>query len=339
MFPFTVKYKKKFEKANEIESDYIAYNESSNLVKNDSVNNIDTSYEALKKSHNLGIDFGKSNAKSKSMSSAFSNIKKVIFKEKDATDATADIIIDTVKSYGYGYVVGNGSMMLSSGIKSVNKVVLNNTSNKLITEASKNISRNLTKGMTPVLIVSSSIEYGKSILKYINNEITADELVNEVGEKSCNIAGSLAGGKAGAFIGTIAIPIPGVGAVVGEVIGSLVGYIVTNQLCNAVKSLMNLNSIDSEEYARLRTMYNELYERRKFERIQMEKKYKEFHKKRRSKLKASFNDIEKAAIDGDYDIVNSSIESILEEFDIKIRFKTQKEFDSFMEDKNSTLVL
>lgn len=125
--------------------------------------------------------------------STVNNIVQLARKEKDVGEAISDI----AKSAGDSFISSAGVDMLQSAMRECSKKIPN--------EALKNI---LTKNL-PIQQISAIITTGGSIVRYLNDDITADECVVELVLNGLGTlvytAGSILGGPAGAILSTIVV--------------------------------------------------------------------------------------------------------------------------------------
>ncbi len=269
--------------------------------------------EILKDSHNAGVEAAKSSFILGGAISGAQNIYSVIFEDKAINDAIEDTVKSTVIATGSSYIVSASG----SAIKS-------------IMHSSKNsIVRNLGKTNAPAMIVTGTMEVGKSICKYAKGNINEEELLMELGEKGTGMVAA----SYGTAIGTAILP------GIGSIIGGMVGYTASSMLYNGALSALTDSRISYER----RIIIEKLAEQSI---LQMEMYEDQFKKEAKDVLQHRdeiFNDILTGMRDG---ILNDNIDDFFTNvntlgnyFGVELQFKTFDEFDKFMSDDDTIVVL
>lgn len=140
--------------------------------------------------------------------SSVQNIVSVIEDEKSIENAAQDIVRDSSKAGLAAFTVTTSSSIVKGVLKNSSKEAFQKIASTSIPDASI------------VLIYSSA----QTIREFYQGDITTQECLLELGEKSCNVAGSYAGGA----LGTV------VGGPVGGTIGSIVGGTLTSGVYNII---------------------------------------------------------------------------------------------------------
>lgn len=284
--------------------------------------------EVFRDAHNAGIEAAKTGLLIGGSISIAQNLYAVVNNKKDLDEAVKDITLSTAKSGLIAYTVGGTGTYLKS--------IMHSSKNQLI--------RRLGTTSTPTLMVTGTIEIGKSIKKYACGEIDEKELLEELGEKGVGMitAGYTAssGTIIGATIGSV-VPVVGtsLGGIVGGVIGGILGYNVSGALYKGALDALKAESISYER----RIIIEKLAE----EAIEENKKYKEMFIKisnkklldRNKKIKDFFEIFNKGIIENDIDKCIFSINNIGKIFGYDLQFNSMKEFDEFMSDENTILEL
>ena len=165
--------------------------------------------------------------------SIIQNCVALIKGEKNSKEAALAVAGDTTKAAAISFVTGfSGSAI---------KGAMHNAKNTTL--------RALSKSNLAGTLVTTTVETGKTLKKYINGEISGLDCLEELGEKG---TGQVSAAMF-AVIGQAAIPIP----VVGGLIGSMVGYALSTAFYKEV-----VNTLKTEKFA-------------KEERIRIEKECKE----------------------------------------------------------------
>lgn len=284
--------------------------------------------EIFKDVHNAGMEAAKTGLLVGGSISIAQNLYAIANNEKDLDDAIKDVTVTTVKSGLIAYTVGGTGTYLKS--------VMHSSRNQLI--------RRLGTTSVPTLMVTGTIEIGKSIKKYAYGEIDEKELLEELGEKGVGMitAGYIAssGAIVGATIGSV-VPIIGTsfGGIVGGVIGGILGYNVSGALYKGALDALKAENISYQR----RIIIEKLAE----EAIEENEKYKKMFIKisteklldRDKKIKEFFNNFNEGIVENDIDKCIFSINNIGKIFGYDLQFKSMKEFDEFMSDKNTILEL
>ena len=150
-------------------------------------------------SHRAGIEGAKIGAVVGGSISLLTNLFDVALEKKQLGEAAQDLAIDTVQAAALGY----GTAFVGAAIKGG------------LQQSGSHTLRTLSKTNAPAMIVDICLSLSGSIKRYVNDEISEAQLLNEVGEKG---AGMLSSGMMAA-LGQVAIPIPFVGAAIGAMIG------------------------------------------------------------------------------------------------------------------------
>lgn len=256
------------------------------------------------------------------------NLYAVVKEEKDMGEAIKDIATTTVKSGVISYTVGSSGTYIKS--------IMHSSESQLI--------RRLGTTSVPTLIVTGTIEVGKSIKRYACGEIDEKELLEELGEKGVGMitAGYCAssGAVVGATIGSV-VPIIGtsIGGVIGGFVGGVLGYNISGVLYKEA-----LGALKAEELSYERRL---VIEKLAEQAIEENRRYKEMFIKfsreqlmnREERINNYFSKLNDGILENNIDKCISSINDIGKIFGYDFQFKSMKEFDEFMSDKNSVLEL
>jgi len=167
-----------------------------------------TAKDIVRIAHSAGVDAAKTGAVIGGGISLIRNTVSVVRGEKEAAVAMAE----TVVSAGKAAVVSYGTAALGSSLKGA------------MQNAPDEILRTLSKTNMPTIVVTTALETGKTLKKYIAGEIDGTECLEELGEKGTSMLSSAMFAGQGALAGTLLIPIPGIGTVIGGLIGGMIGY-------------------------------------------------------------------------------------------------------------------
>ncbi|WP_102401043.1 hypothetical protein [Haloimpatiens massiliensis] len=307
--------------------------------------------EAFKDANGQGMKSAKVSAGITGVVSGTQNIKAVIDGDKEIFEAIIDTSKDVAMSSAISYVTTAGG--------SLAKVGLDKTAEQITTKLGTNVvSKGVSQGMKTVsnnvaVAITCSIEAVKSFDKYFSGEISGQELVVELGEKGTGITasligsqiGGLIGGVAGGFVGTFVLPGGGtlsgasVGKFVGEAIGGMIGYLVGTQLYSATVKLLSYDKVAAEKRQRIMEFCDYCSMRLNAERKALDNLVNNYLLEKHDGFKKSFNMLDKAVIENDFDCIDEGLTRIARAFDSAFKFKTFDEFDEFMLDENTILKL
>lgn len=305
-----------------------------------------TGQAMLQDFHESGVKGAQVGAAVSGTLSGVQNIHAAIKGDKEIGEAIVDTAIDTAKGACVSYAVSFSSTAVKAGAQKVGEKI-----------GSKTLQAFANSAKGPAIFITSTIEVGKSLKKYMDGELGTADLFIELGEKGTGIlcgevgavvgeaCGVAAGTAIGAFIGTVIIPGLGtgagalagakIGAIVGPIVGSMVGYMVGTQIYQSVHSL--ISQYDSEKYIRMKAIYEHAYQRMKKERLELERQIDLHFANRKAYFSDCFKQMENAIFDNDIEAVNNRLADILGAFEETLQFKNFKEFDDFMLDDGSVL--
>ena len=256
-------------------------------------------------SHRAGKEGAKYGAVIGGSISLLTNVFAVAQDNKQLDEAAKDVLLATGKSAAIGYATAFTGSALKGAMQ----------------QSSKTALRNLSNTSAPTLVLNICISLASSIKRYVNDEITEAQLLEEVGEKG---AGMLSA-SVYAALGQIAIPIPFVGAAVGGMIGYTLSSMFYQAALDAAKqadaakaNLVRVREIEAaarEEIDRQRTALD-TFMRKEFPELQHETQQLFLH-------------IDTVAGD-DADAFATAINRYAELLGAQLQFKNQMEFDGFM---------
>lgn len=265
-----------------------------------------TRIDILKTSHRAGLEGAKYGAIIGGSISLLTNVFAVAQDKKQLDEAAKDVLLDT----GKGVIVGYATAATGAAIKGA------------MQQSSKETLRALSKTNAATLALNACISLGSSITRYVNDEITEAELLEEVGEKG---TGMLSSGMYAA-LGQLAIPIPFVGAAVGGMIGYTLSSMFYQAALGAAKdadaakaNLARVREIEAaarEEIDRQRAALDE-FMRKEFPELLQETEQLFAH--------IEAHDAENV------DAFAAAINRYAELLGAQLQFKNQMEFDGFME--------
>lgn len=285
--------------------------------------------DTLRTAHEGGVKQAKTGAMLAGGISAAQNVAAVAKGEKSVGAAAIDTAVDTAKGAAVSYVTTTGASLLKVGLQEAGK--------RSATQGSKQVFTALGKGNTPALIVTSTLEVGKSVKRYLDGELDAKGLVAELGEKGTGIVASTFGAELGGVIGTAVgtMIFPGVGtaigAVAGAVIGSMVGYMVGTQLYQSTLQFLAL-PLEAEKWRLIKEMCDQAREIMERERLELVLLYAAHFASRQVQLLGHFESIRESILANDSQAIISRLGNIAVLFGGTLGFKNFEEFDAFMLD-------
>lgn len=180
-----------------------------------------TAKDIVKLAHRAGLEQAKNGAVLGGSISFVRNVIEYFKGEKTAKEAAVSVVGDTTSAAALSYATA----FAGSGIKG------------MMQNAKSSIVRSASKTNLPAIIVTSTLEIGKTLTKYFRGQINGVQCLEELGEKGCGMACS----SMGMALGQLAIPVP----VVGAAIGSMLGYVLSSTSYRVL-----LNSLKNAELSR-----------------------------------------------------------------------------------------
>lgn len=305
--------------------------------------------------------------------------KKHIIKEKITSDVNLqkDFALHSAKNAGVEFVEGAGEALVVSaiplaikGIEEMIKTVegeqdgrqtaenIGKASLQVAKEGGKNklkldivnaIAKNSKSSVLNTIqksaffgqIVEVSTMIGKSMIRFVDGDVDAAGMIQEIGVQGTSLVAGMVCGEIGAVIGQILCPIPGVGLGVGQLVGQTVGMLITSVTCDVFMNLYN-TSRHLDDYKKkeqqIRRIENEaiseMRKQRDVFKTMVENEYKEWD----DKIYNGFNQIITCACEETFDLegVTDGLNSILQLFGKEVAFKSMEQYEDQL---GSTLVL
>ncbi len=187
----------------------------------------DSARNIIQTGHNAGMEGAKNSGTIVGTISGIKNLIEVIKGEKSAKDAIKDIGVDTVKATTTGYLMGGGLTTISH--------TLSGSSSKFL--------RALSESNVPGKVITAVALIGGTLKRYGDGEITTQQCLIELGDKSLNFATT----AYSMAVGQTLIPIP----VVGAAVGALVGSMVTSNYYNQLITTLQRRELEHQERLRI----------------------------------------------------------------------------------------
>ena len=173
---------------------------------------LSTAKDIGKIAHKAGLEQAKYGAVVGGSISIVRNLVAVVKGEKEPMEAGEEIAKDTGTAVVSSYATAFSGAVIKGGMQ-------NSASTAVRTLAKTNLA---------ATIVTSTVEMGKTLKKYITGTITGLECLEELGEKGTGQLSAAMFAVVGHVVGQAVIPIPGVGAMIGSIVGSIVGYALSS---------------------------------------------------------------------------------------------------------------
>lgn len=173
-----------------------------------------------------GIENAKSAAVIAGSISVAQNVVSVIRHDKEFEEAAIDIGKDMIAGPTIAYIIGYSDTAIRGFMSS----------------SKDSVFVNLSKTNVPAMIATTTLQVGKSLIRYANGEIDSIQLVEELGEKGTGMMVA----SMGAAIGTMVFP------GIGTVIGSMVGYMTSSTIYGACMQVLSEERISAERRVKIK---------------------------------------------------------------------------------------
>ncbi len=313
-----VKTNGNFEVANKLEEKIAKYEKIRASLKNSEITNAEAMEARLHPVLSTTKDIGKISLKAGGVQAAWGagigggislikNFVSLVKGEKTVDEVAFSVGCDTLKAGALSFATG----FTGSAIKGA----MQNAKNELL--------RDLSKTNIAATIVTTTVETGKTLKKFMYNEISGLECLEELGEKGT--------GQVSAVIFAIAgqelIPIP----VVGGIIGSMVGYTLTTAFYKEILGTLKEAKLTHDERIRIEKESAEVISLMRQYRKEMNSLINRYLFDYTATFNNAFNQMYKAIKLNDIDGFNSGANEITKKVNGKVHFKNFNEFDSFMD--------
>jgi hypothetical protein len=270
-----------------------------------------TARDIVKTSHRAGLEQAKLGAVIGGGISLVRNIVSVVKGEKEPDEAALEVVRDT----GTGTLVSYSTAFVGSVIKGG------------MQNSKDTFTRSLSKTNLPAVIVTTTLETGKTLGKYFKGEIDGVECLTELGEKGTGMVSS----AMFATLGQIAIPIPVVGGMIGGIIGYALSSAFYGQLVDALKE----EKLARKERIRIEKGCAEAIAMIRQYRTEMEKQVSAYLIDYIEVFHQVFDGIKTALDIGDIDGFITEANIITQKLGGKPQFNTISEFNLLMENKET----
>lgn len=228
-------------------------------------------------------------------------------------EAAETVVVTTAKAGVTAYTVGS--------VGSTIKAFMHTSKSEVI--------RKLGNTGLPTAIVTSTIEIGSVIKAYAKGEITEGEAFTRLGKSG---VGSLAASWGGA-IGTV------LRKGIGGIVGSMVGYMISSAIYDTCLQVFVEADLAYENYLRTKELCEAARATMRQQRIEFEERVEAFLKNRETTFTKSIGLLMTSIEDVENDNYLVALEMIANEFGRELQFKSLDEFDDFMSNQDTTLIL
>ena len=312
-----VKANGNLEVAKKIEEKIAKYEKIRASLKNSKITNAEAMEARLHPVLSTAKDIGKISLKAGGVQAAWGagivggislikNCVSLVKGEKTVDEAAFSVGCDTVKAGALSFATG----FTGSAIKGA----MQNAKNEVL--------RDLSKTNIAATIVTTTVETGKTLKKFMCNEISGLECLEELGEKGTGQVSSIIFAIAGQEL----IPIP----VVGGIIGSMVGYTLTTAFYKEILGTLKEAKQTHEERIRIEKESAEVISLMQQYRKEMNSLINRYLFDYTATFNNAFNQMYKAIKLNDIDGFISGANEITKKVNGKVHFKNFNEFDSFM---------
>lgn len=225
---------------------------------------------------------------------------------KQPEEAFKDIAVDTSKAAAVSYATGFAGSVIKGAMQNSKNVIL----------------RNVSKTTLPAMIVTTTLEVGKTFKKYLSGEIDGVQCFEELGEKGVGMMSS----SMFAVTFQIAIPVP----IVGALIGSMVGYAFSSAYYKEVLNIFKEAKLAHERRIRIEAECTESIKMIREYREMLENIISEYLIDHITFFNDALNQMNTALELGDIDLFIESNNKIINKLGKESQFNSFKEIDDFM---------
>lgn len=265
-----------------------------------------TAKHVVKVSHRAGVKSAGISAIVGGVISSTQNIYACCKGDISTEECAVAVVKDTAGSAVTGYITGFGGTALKGMMQNAKSTYL----------------QSLSKTNLPSAIVMVVVDTGKTLKRYLNNEISGLQCFEDLGEQGVGMISAAVFGA----VGQIAIPIP----VVGEIIGSMVGYALSSACYGTLLGALKDARIAKEERIRIEKECEENIRLIKAYRADMEETIRKYMYQRADLFHKSFSEMKNALQIGDVDGYISSVNLITEKLEKKTIIKNVNELELIM---------
>lgn len=268
---------------------------------------LSTATDIAKISHRAGLEQAKYGAAIGGTVSIIQNAVALCKGDIEINEAGIAVVKDTTKAAVTSYAIGAAGSAL--------KGVMQNSGSSVV--------RSISKTNLPAALVTTAVEAGKTLKKYISGEIDGLECLEELGEKGTGMVSSAMFATAGQML----IPIP----VVGATVGAMVGYALSSACYKVLVDSLKEARFAHEERLRIEKECAEVIKMLEEYRKEMNEVVNKYMTEHTAVFNSAFSKMEEAIGMNDIDGFISGANLITKKLGGKVRYNNFEEFNAFME--------
>ena len=273
---------------------------------------LSTAKDVVKVAHKAGVHQAKVGAVISGSISIIKNFVACAKGEMAPQEAAAEVVKDTGKGAAFSYATAFSGAVVKGAMQN----------------ASSGYIRALSKTSLPAQIVTTTVNVGKIMKKFITGEITGAQCIEQLGEDGFGELGA-------AMYGMIAVSaVQGIGSqvltVVAGAAGASIGYIAAVAVYKELSTSLKEYELAVERRKQIESECAEAIVFIRKYREEMIEAYEKYFTEHLTEFRSSMDAMDKAIEEGDVDGVlasNAQIQSILGH---KIQFTSQRSFDELM---------
>ena len=276
---------------------------------------VSTAKDIVKLGHRAGLEQAKMGAAIGGGISIIRNCVDCFNGDKEPEEAIKDVLLDTGKAAAVSY----GTAFTGSLIKGA----MQNSKNAIL--------QNVSKTSLPAMLVTTTLEIGKTFKRYFIGEIDGVQCFEELGEKG---VGMISSSMFAVFFQT-AIPIP----VVGALVGSMVGYSFSSAYYREILNVFKEAKLAHERRLKIESECAEAIKMIREYRSILEELISEYLVDHITVFNDALNQMNSALELGDIDLFIEGNNKIINKLGKKVKFNSFKEIDDFMNSDIDTLTI
>lgn len=275
---------------------------------------ISTAKDVVRLAHRAGVEQAMTGALAGGGISLIRNVVAVAKGDISPEDAAKNVVIDAGTGSIAGYTTAFAGSIIKAGMQ--------NSGNATV--------RAISKSNVPAAMVTSTIDIGKSMTRFVKGEISGMECLEEMGEKGTSqLSAAMFAG-----VGQVVIPIPIVGALVGSMVGYALSSAFYNELINSLKDAklakerrQAIEAECAEAIAMIEAYHADL--------DLVVNHYLASHKQVFSQALSGLDD---ALVNGDIDAFIENANLISSKLGHEVQFKSFKEFNDLMTSESNFIL-
>ena len=191
--------------------------------------------------------------------------------------------------------------------------------------------QNVSKTAVPAMLVTTTLEVGKTFKRYFSGEIDGVQCFEELGEKGVGMISS----SMFSVAFQVAIPRP----VVGALVGSMVGYAFSSAYYKEVLNVFKEAKLAHERRLKIEAECAEAIKMIREYKTRLEELVSEYLKEHIVTFNDALNQMHTALEIGDIDLFIEGNNKIINKLGKKSQFNSFKEIDDFMNSDIDTLTI